>query len=174
MFVTSYSVTYCIYVPGKLGICLHHYCAVYDECKYSDTFWLSDRTRLFLKLQNSCQIYFVECVSKMKHILSVIHYTMCGAVCFQFTHSLVMIERIYILCLIIIIKSEVWTITHCLGLVHETMVSAVCLSIFLPKLITMQLWCIVPREFRFKYFDILAKTLNCLSAFVQHKLIGSF
>ena len=43
----------------------------------------------------------------------------------------VMIERIYILCLIIIIKSEVWTITHCLGLGHETMVCAVCLSIFL-------------------------------------------
>ena len=40
-----------------------------------------------------------------------------------------MIERIYILCLIIIIKSEVWTITHCLGLGHETMVSAVCLYI---------------------------------------------
>ena len=36
-----------------------------------------------------------------------------------------------ILCLIIIIKSEVWTITHCLGLGHETMVCAVCLSIFL-------------------------------------------
>ena len=33
--------------------------------------------------------------------------------------------------IIIIIKSEVWTITHCLGLGHETMVSAVCLSIFL-------------------------------------------
>ena len=44
---------------------------------------------------------------------------------------LVMIEIIYILCLIIIIKSEVWTITHCLGLGHEAMVSAVCLSIFL-------------------------------------------
>ena len=42
-----------------------------------------------------------------------------------------MIERIYILCLIIIIKSEVWTISHCLGLGHETMVCAVCLSIFL-------------------------------------------
>ena len=41
------------------------------------------------------------------------------------------IERIYILCLIIIIKSEVWTITHCLGLGHETKVCAVCLSIFL-------------------------------------------
>ena len=29
---------------------------------------------------------FVECVSKIKYILSVIHYTMCGAVCFQFTN----------------------------------------------------------------------------------------
>ena len=36
-------------------------------------------------------IYFFECVSKIKHILSVIpytiHFTICGAVCFQFTHS---------------------------------------------------------------------------------------
>ena len=38
--VTTYSVTYCIYIPGKPGICLHLYCAVYDECKWSDTFWL--------------------------------------------------------------------------------------------------------------------------------------
>ena len=36
---------------------------------------------------NTCQIYFVECVSKIKHILSVVHYTICGAVCFQFTYS---------------------------------------------------------------------------------------
>ena len=35
------------------------------------------------------------------------------------------------LCLIIITKSEVWTVIHCLGLGHETMVFAVCLSIFL-------------------------------------------
>ena len=33
MFVTSYSVTYCIYILGKLGFGSHHYCAVYDECK---------------------------------------------------------------------------------------------------------------------------------------------
>ena len=33
MFVTSYFVTYCIYIPGKPGICFHCYCAVYDECK---------------------------------------------------------------------------------------------------------------------------------------------
>ena len=81
--------------------------------------------------QGRTMIYFVECVSKIRHILSVIHYTIRGAVCFQFTHFHVMIERIYILCLIIIIKSEVWTITHCLGLGHETMVCAVCLFVFL-------------------------------------------
>ena len=39
-----------------------------------------------LNLKNACQKYFVECVSEVKHILSVIHYTICGAVCFQFTY----------------------------------------------------------------------------------------
>ena len=61
--------------------------------------------------------------------LSIIQYV--GLCVFSLPISFVMIERIYILCLIIIIKSEVWTITHCLGLGHETMVCAVCLSIFL-------------------------------------------
>ena len=41
--------------------------------------------------------------------------------CFQFTHFPCNWGNIYILYLIIIIKSEVWTITHCLGLGHETM-----------------------------------------------------
>ena len=41
-----------------------------------------------IELINACQIKFVECVSKIKHILSVIHYTICGAVCLQFTHFL--------------------------------------------------------------------------------------
>ena len=102
MFVTSYSVTYCIYVPGKPGICFHYHCAVYDECKYI-------RIRLGLQIVLVCLystpshyhhcanlsegIEFVKCLSdifcrvcKIKHILSVIHYTICGAVCFQFTH----------------------------------------------------------------------------------------
>ena len=61
--------------------------------------------------------------------LSIIQYM--GLCVFSLPISFVMIERIYMLCLIIIIKSEVWTITHCLGLGHETMVCAVCLSIFL-------------------------------------------
>ena len=37
--------------------------------------------------------------------------------------------------IIVISKSEVWTITHCLGLGHETMVCAVCLSILLLKFV---------------------------------------
>ena len=52
--------------------------------------------------------------------------------CFHFTHfPCDDWENIYVLCLIIIIKSEEWTITHCLGLGHGKMVCAVCLSVFL-------------------------------------------
>ena len=69
--------------------------------------------------------------------LSIIQYV--GQYVFSLPISLVMIEIIYILCLNIIIKSEVWTITHCLGLGHETMVSAVCLSIFLSKCATAEI-----------------------------------
>ena len=61
--------------------------------------------------------------------LSIMQYV--GLCVFNLPISFVMIEMIYILCFIVIIKSEVWTITHCLGLGHETMVCAVCLSIFL-------------------------------------------
>ena len=147
MFVTSYSVTYCIYVPRKPGICFHYYCAVYDECIYSDTFWLADRIRLYLQytisLSSLCKLIWMHWIYKMlvRYILSsvwarlsifsplsIIQFV--GLYVFSLPISPVMIEGIYILCLIIIIKSEVWTNTHCLGLGHETMVSAVCFSIF--------------------------------------------
>ena len=76
MFVTSYSVTYCIYVMRKPGICFHYYCAVYDECKESDTFWLADRTRLFLQytisLSSLCKLIGRHWTYKMhlRYILS--------------------------------------------------------------------------------------------------------
>ena len=124
MFVTSYSVTYCIYVPGNPGICFH-YCAVY-ECQYSDTFWLADRSRLFVQytisLSSLCKLIWRHWTYKMpvRYILSsvwvrlsifsplsTIQYV--GLHVFIFAISLVTIERLYILCLIIIIKSEVWT-----------------------------------------------------------------
>ena len=148
MFVTSYSVTYCIYVPGKPGICFHYYCAVYDECKYSDAFWLADPTSLFVQyiisFSSLCKFiwrpwtytmpvrYILSSVWVRLSIfaaLSLIQYA--GLCVYSLPISLVMIEIIYILCLIIIIKSEVWTITHCFWLGHEAMVFAVCLSKFL-------------------------------------------
>ena len=61
--------------------------------------------------------------------LFIIQYV--GLCVFRLPISFVMIERIYVFCLIIIIKSEVWTIAHCLGLGHETMVCAVCLYILM-------------------------------------------
>ena len=103
MFVAPYSVTYCIYIPGKPGVCFHYYCAVYDDLKELDMFCLADRIRLFvhnsISLSSLCKLFwrqwtdkmpvryiFVESVSEIKHILSVIHYTIYGTVCFQFTH----------------------------------------------------------------------------------------
>ena len=68
--------------------------------------------------------------SQLSIIQPIIQYV--GLCVFSLPTPLVMIEKIYILCLIIIIiKSEVWTITYCWGLGHETIECAVCLSIFL-------------------------------------------
>ena len=83
MFVTSYSVTYCLYVPGKLEICFHYYCAVYDECKYSDTFWLADRTCLFVQytisLSSLCKLIWRHLTYKMpvRYILSSVWVRLC-------------------------------------------------------------------------------------------------
>ena len=75
-----------------------------------------DLSSVWVRLSIFSQLSIIQCV---------------GLCVFSLPISFVMIERIYILCLIIIIKSEVWTITHCLGLGHETTVCAVCLFIFL-------------------------------------------
>ena len=61
--------------------------------------------------------------------LSVMQYM--GLCVFGLSISLMMIVRIRLLCLNIIMKSEVWPVCHCLGLGHKTLVCAICLSIFL-------------------------------------------
>ena len=96
MLVTSYSVTWCIYIPGKPGICFHYYCAVCDECKWSDMFWLAYRIHLFVQyiisLSSLCKLiwrhwtykipfrYILSSVWVRLSLFSVIHYTICGAV----------------------------------------------------------------------------------------------
>ena len=56
--------------------------------------------------------------------LSIIQYV--GLCVYSVPISFVMIERIYMLCLIIIIKSEVWSITRCLT--HWGRVTHICVS----------------------------------------------
>ena len=51
----------------------YHYCTVQT---YLNT----------LNLWNAWQIYFVQCESMIKHVFSVIQYTIYGALCFQCTH----------------------------------------------------------------------------------------
>ena len=76
MFVTSYSLTYCIYIQGNSEICFHHYCAVCDECKLSDTFCLEDRIRVFVhcttSLSSLCKLIWRHWTYKMpvRYILS--------------------------------------------------------------------------------------------------------
>ena len=59
-----------------LFVCLYSTLSHYHHCAN-----LSEGIELI-----KSQLYFVEYVSKITHILSVIHFTICGAVCFQFTH----------------------------------------------------------------------------------------
>ena len=146
MFVASHSVTYCIYIPRKpaffiiiaqfmmsvnsrirfslqiVFVCLYiapshyHHCAnLFEDIELHKTRVTYILSSVWVRLSIFAQ-------------LSNIQYV--GLFIFSLPISLVMIERIYILYLIIIIKSEVWIIIHYLGLDHETMVCAVCLSMF--------------------------------------------
>ena len=141
---------------GKTGYLFSSLIVQFMSANSWDTFCLADRTRLFIQytisLSSLCKIiwrhwtckmpvrYILSSVwvrlsifSRLSVIQSIMQYV--GLLCvFSLPTPLEMIERICILCLIIIIKLEVWTITHCLGLGHETMVCAVCLSIFLQKI----------------------------------------
>ena len=129
---------------------LHYCCAVYDVSKYSDTFWLAGRIRLFVQciisLSSLYKLIWRHWTYKMpvRYILSNVWVKLSifsplssiqyVGLCVFSTHSSCDDWEniyIYILCPVIIIKSEVWIITHCLGLGYETMVCVVCLSIFL-------------------------------------------
>ena len=123
-----------IYIPGKLGLlsfiilcCLMmcaddivHYdpmvafvCFQITPPHYHPYADLSESIELLKCLSGT---FFLECVSKIKPIISIISYAIHGTVCIQLIHSLTMIVRICVLYLIIIIKSEEWPIYHCLGL----------------------------------------------------------
>ena len=58
-FSMTYHVYY-IYIPGKLGLCFHFWCSVYDFCKRADTLWPVGRVRLFadytISLSSLCRL----------------------------------------------------------------------------------------------------------------------
>ena len=100
MFVTSYSVTYWICIPGKPGFCFHYYFAVY-EFKYNRIYFGFQIVFSCLYITPShyyhCanlseDIKFIKCLSDI--FLRVceqdwaysLSYTIYGTVCFQFTH----------------------------------------------------------------------------------------
>ena len=97
-----------IWLPLQLA----YHCAVYDECKYSDTFWLQIVLVCLYTTPSRCHhcanlsegIELINCLSDIVcRVLSIIQHA--GLYVFNLPISLVMIQRIYILCLIIIIKS---------------------------------------------------------------------
>ena len=69
MVVLSYSVIYYIYIPGKLGLCFHFWCSVYDFCKRADTLWPVGRVRLFadytISLSSLCRLIWRHWTTKM-------------------------------------------------------------------------------------------------------------
>ena len=98
----------------KTAFCFHYYCAVYDGCKYSDTFWLADRVRLFvhytISLSSLCKLIWRHWTYKMpvRYILSSVRVRLsifsqlsiiqCMGLCVcSLPIPLVMIERIEIL-----------------------------------------------------------------------------
>ena len=69
MVVLSYSVIYYIYIPGKLGLCFHFLCSVYDFCKRADTLWPVGRVCLFadytISLSSLCRLIWRHWTTKM-------------------------------------------------------------------------------------------------------------
>ena len=73
--------------------------------------------------------YSVDGISKS--IFSIIFYTECGPSVFRLPVYFLETVEISARRLIIVIKWEIWIISHCLGLRHETIGYTVCLALLL-------------------------------------------
>ena len=76
---------------------------------------------------NICHVHAVECVSKIKGILSIIYHTVYGAVCIQLTPF--SCDECTLCCY----HHHIGSMNHLpfTRLCHETMICVVCLSMFL-------------------------------------------
>ena len=91
----------------------------------------TDLSEGILLLKCLSVIFGLECVSKIKSILSIMFHAIYGAVCIQLTHF--SYNECQNTCTLSYYHHQIGSTTHlhCLGLGHETMVCAVCLSIIL-------------------------------------------
>ena len=89
--------------PGKAGVCFFHYCAVllcaqiveFIMARWSYSFVCTLHYLIImqtymkvLKFLNTCLLHFVECVSRIEPIPSILFHAIYGAVCIQHTHFL--------------------------------------------------------------------------------------
>ena len=78
---------------------------------------------MFDHLMYKVLVRYMLCVSEFKSIPAIICDAKYGVVYFELAYLFFfMILRIFVLDLIIIIKSEIWIMNHCLGLVCRTLV----------------------------------------------------
>ena len=141
-----------IYVPGSVLFplllcslwCVLHYdpkaafcCLHVTQSHYQHRTNLSENIEH--KMPIECILSSVRLRSCSFPQLSLIHYM--GLCILSLPIFRLMLLRIYgIFHIIVIIKSELWIISHCLRSGHEIMVCAECLAMFLPHLSVTWLW----------------------------------
>ena len=126
--VKSYST---LWPDGRIRL-LAYYATSMSLCRRIWKYWTSKMLVTYilsiicLRLSQFAQLFFMQ------------YMGLCG---FKLPIYFVMIERLRVLDLITILKSEEWTICYCLGLGHESMAWALCLSMFLWDIYTrLAMW----------------------------------
>ena len=159
MFVTLYSVTYCIYTRETREFAfiiivqfvmsannrIHFVLKIVFVCLYITPSHYHHWANLSEDIERTkclSDIFWRVCEWDKAYSRSYQLYNMWGCVFSVYPFHLWWLQNVYIICLSIIIKSKVWTITHCLGLGHETMVCAVCFNSLRPSDAYMRQWTI--------------------------------
>ena len=138
--VPSYSVSCFTHIPGKLVfvsftgvqsiICANNR-VQYGLKSYSFVYTLHYLITITIQTYMKehitvCQVYSVECVSKIKSILFIIFYAVYGLCVFSLPIPLWWMWE-YML------PTDMWIIRHRLGSGHEAMICAGCLAMFLTR-----------------------------------------
>ena len=121
--IFSYFFFYCQTLFAAHICCMH---LLLDCTSCANKYWI------YIYIQNACDAFSVQCVSKTSPILSIMSVSNTqGLVFLAYPLLLLIVRRLVHVYHIINIKSGIRTISHCLGLDHETIIYAVCFAMFL-------------------------------------------